>query len=188
MLKTKAKKELTDMDKKLLKYYFACLISELSKVFIFLLIFIYLKLFKEYLFALLFLMILRNNGGGLHFNNYISCLLVSFLFLYSSIHLTIYISLPQYIIQISILVCALIGYILVPITSNNRPSATLTQIKKSKRNTLFIIVSFFILVCICPNNIPILIGYWTIILHIEQLIIAYFIREVKKHVRLGRQI
>ena len=156
--------------------------SEFSKICIFLIIFIFLDLTTEYIFSLLYLMLLRNNGGGLHCKHYISCLLVSFTFIYVSIFLAIYITVPKPLTYISIVLCMLFGYYLVPITSNNRPAATPLQIKRCKQNTVSIIILFFILICLCPHSTYIYIGYWTIILHILQLLIAQAKREVSKNV------
>ena len=155
---------------------------------IFLIIFMVLHLTKEYIVALFFLMLLRNNGGGLHCNHYITCLMVSFVFLCGSIFLAKYVTPTQNIIYLSVLICALISYHLVPITSANRPSATSDQVARSKRNTIIIIALFFMLICICPYNLYLSIGYWTIMLHIFQLIIAYYKKEVENNVRLGRKI
>ena len=178
MMKTKNKRELTERERKLNEYYWKCFLSEFSKICIFLVIFILLGLTKEYLFALLYLMILRNNGGGLHCKHYTSCLLVSFTFLYSSIMLAMHITPAKLVACTSIFLCGLLGYFLVPVTSSNRPAATTEQITKCKRNTVIIILIFFILICFCFYNTYILIGYWTVILHILQLIIAHITKEV----------
>lgn len=175
MAQKKNSREYTEYEKKIQKYYRIGFISEFSKICIFLVVFALLGLIPEYIIALLALISLRSNGGGLHFNHYFSCLIISFIFVYSSIFLSIHIMPPQIIIYISMLLCALIGYILVPITSTNRPPATSVQKTKSKRNTTIIILFYFILLCICPNATWSLICYWTVILHILQLIIAYII-------------
>lgn len=167
----------TEYQKKLQEYYSKCLISEISKILIFLVIFSVLHLTKEYIAALFFLMLLRNNGGGLHYNHYISCLFVSFFFLFAAIFLALYVIPPQPIVYISTILCAISGYFLVPVTSKNRPPATPEQIKKSKRNTVIIIAVFFVLLFVMPNNTYIYIGYWTVLLHIFQLIIAHLVKR-----------
>lgn len=181
MLKSKNKRELTEREKKLNEYYWKCFLSEFSKMCIFLVIFLFIDLTREYFFALLYLMVLRNNGGGLHCKHYISCLLVSFAFLYSSILLAIHVTPAKPFACISVLLCTLLGYLSVPITSSNRLPATPVQIAKCKRNTTIIMLLFFVLICLCHYNTYILIGYWTIILHILQLIIAHVIKGVKIH-------
>jgi len=166
-----------DYEKRLQKYYLQCFISEFSKILIFLFIFMVLHLTKEYFTALLFLMVLRAHGGGLHFNHYISCLFVSFSFLFTAIILAITVTPSRFFLCIAVLICILPGYLLVPITSTNRPEATPEQVKRSKRNTLYILSVIFIMMCICPLTTYIYIGFWTVLLHIFQLMIAYFIRR-----------
>lgn len=182
MLKTKEAREYTEYEKKLHEYYWKCFISEVSKIVIFFLIFVSLKLTDEYIAALLALMLLRNNGGGLHFNHYTSCLLVSFTFLLGSILLAHHIIPTAYFMNITTGLCSLGGYFLAPITSTNRPEATPEQVRKSKKNSAIIITGFLLLANIVPHNTYIYIGYWTIILHILQLFIAKKIKEVKQHV------
>lgn len=185
MLAKRKTKELSEYEKKLQEYYWKCFISEFSKIIIFLIVFMLLGFTKEYVAALFYLMVLRNNGGGLHCKNYISCLLVSFTFLCGSILLGTYAAPPQTLLYTVTLFCAATGYYLVPITSDNRPAATPEQVKKSKRNTVVAILLFFVLICICPLNTYICIGYWTIVLHIFQLVIAYLSKEVKGNAKLG---
>ena len=165
--------------KELHQYILKVIISEASKIIIFFFAAFYLNLVKEYFSALFFLMLLRNCGGGLHFHHYISCLFVSFIFLFSSILLAYILQPNQLILQISLLFCAFLGYILVPVTSSNRPPATDQQQQHSKQNTLFIITIYFFVICICPLNLYLYIGFWTIILHIFQLSIAHIKGGVK---------
>lgn len=176
---TTTEKELTEYEKKLKEYYWKCFISEISKTIFFLIIFTLFHLTTEYFIALFFLTLFRTNGGGLHFQHYISCMIVSFVFLAASIFLALYVKPQLTIMMICLLLCLVIGYLLVPITSINRPPATPVQVFKSKRNTCIIMSVFILLIYICPDSPYLLIGYWTVILHILQLIIAYAIREVK---------
>ncbi len=187
MNRKKNTKEYTEYEKRLIKYYQKCFISEFSKICVFFIIFMFLDVLPEYMIALLTLITLRSNSGGLHYKHYLSCFIVSFLFLYCSIFLSKYVMPPKSILFISTLLCALIGYTLTPITSSQRPPATDSQIKKCKRNTTIVILFFFLLICICPQVSYIYICYWTVILHILQLIVAH-IKEVKKNVQLGTEI
>lgn len=166
--------------KQLQKYYWLCFVSEFSKIIIFFVIFLFLGLTKEYGIALLSLMLLRSNGGGLHFEHYISCLLVSFSFLCGSIFLAMFVTPPHLLVCIVTLLCVPAGYYFAPITSSNRPKATPEQIKRSKQHTAFLILLFFILCFLCPHNTYLYISFWTVVLHIAQLAIAYFTKEVKK--------
>lgn len=165
---------------KLKEYYIKCFITEISKIIIFLLIFVYMGLTTEYLIALFFLMLLRSNGGGLHFNHYASCLVISFMFLYGSIYLAQHITPPTFSMYLSIIICAITGYHLVPITCKKRPKATTKQVQRCKNKTTVIIILFILLICFCPHNTYFFIGFWTIILHILQLIAAKLIERRQK--------
>lgn len=173
MIIQKRKREYSDYQKKLQRYYRIVFISEFSKIGIFFIIFSLVGLLPEYIIALFALSSLRSNGGGLHFNHYTTCLIVSFLFIFSSIYLAITFRPSQAFISISILVCIIIAYLLVPITSTNRPPATDIQVRKSKRNTTVMLLLYLTLLFFFSNTTGGLICYWTIILHILQLIIAY---------------
>lgn len=160
--------------KQLIKYFFQCVLSELSKMIIFGIIFIAFDLFTEYLFALILLILLRTNGGGLHLKHYVSCLIMSFSVLATSIFLGTFLYLSIWITYVLLLVSIFLAYKLVPIVSKNRPPASEKLIKKSKRNTLIILILYFILICIVPMNLYLNIGTWIIVIHICQLLLAKF--------------
>ena len=79
MKNSRIAKENIEYEKKMNEYYLKCFLLEFSKICIFFIFFSLLGLIPEYLIALLSLMLLRSNGGGLHYKHYISCLAVSFL-------------------------------------------------------------------------------------------------------------
>lgn len=169
---------ITDAYKKqLVKYLCQCIASEGSKIILFSIFFFKLQLFKEYLIALILLMLLRANGGGIHCKHYTSCFLLSFFMLSGNIILAITVSLSDFVVRIILVACMILGYLFVPVISNNRPPATQKLIQKCKRNTILIILSYLILTCIVPNNRFIYIGFWTITMHIYQLILAKFLRR-----------
>lgn len=166
-----------EYQKQLVKYLFQCILSEGSKIILFALIFLNFRLLKEYLYALVLLVLLRTNGGGLHFKHYLSCLAMSFCVLFGSVMLGIYLPMP-YIIAIFITgISILIGYKYVPVMSANRPPASDKLVKKSKRNTAIILTVYFILICIAPLNRYLRIGVWIILMHILQLLLAEYLRK-----------
>ena len=173
----KTQKEKSEFQMKMRLYYWKCFLSEFSKTFIFFIIFSYFNYTREFFMAILALMVLRSLGGGIHAKHYITCLMISFLFISGSILLAEATILPHIFMCLTIPLCAIIGYFLAPITSNNRPAIPSPQRKRYKRNTAIVILLFFPVILYCPHNIYILICYWTIILHITQLFIA-FIKEV----------
>lgn len=160
---------------RLKNYYKKCIISEGSKLILFSLIFDLLSLFKEYLIALLILLVLRTNGGGLHCKKYRSCFLLSFSMILGNIVLAHYFAPTLKVLCIVLLICLPVMMVLVPITSAYRPNLSTKIVKKSKIIT-FIFILFFIL-CSCTIAPDILrnIGFWTIIMHTGQLILAQII-------------
>jgi len=160
-------------EKKLREYYLKAFLSEFSKILIFFLAALYLHIVKEYFAALFYLMILRNNGGGLHFKHYARCLIVSFGFLFASIGLAFHFKPHRCVMIVALLLCTILGQKLVPVTSTNRPAPTEEQIRNSKRSTVLIILSITLIICTCPLNLYVYIGFWTTVLHIIQLFIAH---------------
>lgn len=166
--------------KQLIKYLFQCIISEGSKILLFSVIFLKVGLIKEFCFALFLLILLRTNGGGLHFKHYISCFAVSFLVLSGSILLAIKFPFPNLASGITLVACIMLGYWCVPVVSANRPPANEVLIKKSKRNTVLVIFAYLILICIVPANRYTNIGVWIVVIHICQLLLAKILKRRRK--------
>ena len=158
--------------KQLVKYLFQCVISEVSKIILFGIIFFRFDFFKEYVFALILLILLRTNGGGLHFKHYVSCFLMSFFVLASSILLGKTVVLPNFAAYIILSLCILLAYKCVPVVSSNWPPASEKLIKKAKRNSTLILFIYLIMICIIPMNQYWNIGIWIIVIHICQLLVA----------------
>lgn len=172
---------LSSYEVKLIKYLFQCIASEGSKIILFFIFFWKMKLLPEFITALILLMLLRSNGGGIHCKHYLSCFMLSFSILYGSILLASNLQMKPIFLQCTILVCAFAGYQLSPVVSSNRPEASEKLIQKCKRNTLIIILLFFILLCIIPNNLYMHIGFWIIVIHILQLALAKILKEGTIH-------
>lgn len=165
--------------KQLIKYLFLCILSEGSKILLFSIIFLRIHLFSEFLFSIVLLILLRTNGGGLHFKHYASCLVVSFLIILGSITLGIYFPIENLTLKTILIIFIFLGYWCVPVISGNRPPASDRLIKKSKRNTIVILVTYLTLICIIPTNRYFNIGIWIIIIHIFQLLLAKFTKRRK---------
>ena len=166
--------------KQLIKYLFQCIASESSKLLLFSIFFMKIDLLKEFGFALTIIILLRMHGGGIHFRHYLTCLFVSFSVFGGSIFLGIYVPLPIPISTIIISICTILGYLTVPVTSDNRPSPSCSVVRKSKNYTVLILLIYFMLICIVPTNPYINIGTWSIIIHISQLLLAKFIKGGRK--------
>lgn len=164
------------------KYLLQCLLMEGSKIILFFIIFACFDLLFQYMSALLVLMLVRCNGGGLHCRHYTTCLLLSLIVLCSCIFCGIYIPLDKFIAVPVLLICCILGYICVPIVSANRPSPGEKLIEQSKIRTARIILFYCFLICICPYSQYFNIGTWTIIIHILQLLFAKLIQRGDRRV------
>lgn len=159
------------------KYIRQCIFMEGSKIVIFLIIFAYLKLIPQFFVALLALMMVRCNGGGLHCKHYISCLLLSFFVLAGCVYCGMSLPVPKLISIIVLACCSVIGYLIAPIVSSNRPEPDDRLIRQSKLRTFWVIFIYCLVICICPYNPYLNIGTWTVIIHIIQLLLAKFIQR-----------
>lgn len=154
------------------KYYLECLICEVSKILIFLIIFIVMDLAMEYLTALIAMMLFRSQGGGLHLKRYMTCLAVSFAFLYAAILLALH-HTPSVLFMLGTVGAAIpVCRRLVPIPSASRPSATAEQIHRSRNATTLLLFAAFLPICLAPQASWTGILYWTILLHTLQLLLA----------------
>lgn len=175
------KREFDDADKEWLHYYLECFFMEGSKIILFLILFGLMKLLPEFIAALIMLMLVRTNGGGLHFRHYFNCFLVSFLVLYAAIRIPDFISLPAPVSVPILIFCCITARQLVPIVSESRPEPTLELIRVCRRKTTLIIAAFILLLCIGPDLPYLDIGVWTIIIHTIQLVLAKLLKRRCKH-------
>lgn len=150
-----------------LKYLYIMCLSEISKFII--LSFIFKEDISLYLFSIFILCCLRTSTGGLHCKTYFSCLMITFLFLYTGMILLPKIHLPLLYQCFLLIICTLINYIIGPVTACGHPKLALSDIKKSKQKVFICINLYIILFCIIPANRFMQSGFWIIILHTLQL-------------------
>lgn len=152
-------------------FLFKTIFSEVSKILIMGLLFH--GQLPLYIFALFVMFFLRSFMGGLHFYTYLQCLLGSALYLGLSIYVLPNISIQLYLqiilLLLSILICNRIG----PLTSKYRPESCKRHFTKYKRLVITFILLYTLILYIMPRNNPYLcVGFWVIMLHSLQLIIA----------------
>lgn len=171
----------TNYEIALIKYVIHSIISEFSKLL--LLGFFYYSIGKLSLFigSFFLLLLLRFNGGGFHCRHYLSCLIVTFTISIFSISILPLIKIPNYSIVIAILMlCMITNYKIGPIASPFRPAPNMYLLKNCKNNG-FIITLIFIIVSIFNTNKFIqpylIVGFWTVVLHTIQMIIAKIFRK-----------
>ena len=156
-------------------FLFSTIASELSKIIILGIIF-YSK-WEFYLFALLITLFLRSAMGGLHFYTYIGCLFVSVLYFCLILFVFSQIPITQqeqiFLLLFTMLICYSIG----PITSKYRPEDCKKHFQRGKIFTCMFIFNYALILYLIPENQYFTIGFWSILLHSLQLIIAKILKK-----------
>lgn len=172
----------SDYDIAKVKYVLASIFSEFSKLLLFGILFGILGYFYSFLVSIVLLLFLRINIGGLHCKHYMSCLFLTFIVLFCSImFFPNLISLSASYIILFSMICMIINYWIGPIASPFRPTPDSVLIKSCRNIGFLIIFSFILFVSIFQNfsflALYIQVGFWTIVLHTIQLIIAKILRK-----------
>lgn len=172
----------SDYDIAKVKYVLASIFSESSKLILFGILFGVLGSFYPFLFSIVLLLFLRINIGGLHCKHYISCLLLTFIILYGSIiFFPNLLSVSPILIMFFSMICMIINYCIGPISSPFRPTPDSVLIQSCRNIGFFVIFTFIIFVSIFQKvnflNVYFQVGFWTIVIHTIQLIIAKVLRK-----------
>ena len=146
------------------------LLSEISKLFI---IGLFFKDELPFFFISVFILILlRTSTGGLHCHTYLSCLAASCLYIIFTLKVLPLIPINRIPAMALLIVCAVIDYKIGPVTSDVHLPPTERVKQKGRICTLITIIFFFFLMCIIPENLYAITGFWIIVSHTLQLIAA----------------
>lgn len=175
----------TDYQIEVIRYFFVCMGSDVSKLFIILGFSVIFDCFIPCIISLAALVFLRTSGGGFHCEHYLTCLLFSFSFTFSSIYLMEYISLNQLSLICGMLICIAIAYKLVPIVSYHRPEPPKELIRRSRTINFTFLIICTLAVSVFYQNQYCKLLFWVCVLHTAQLILAFINRKGGKyHVRI----
>lgn len=157
------------------------ILSELSKLLIMAILF--RRQIIYYLFGLLVMIFLRCTMGCLHFYRYSQCLLASIIYIWLSVivmpHILIYKYVEIILMIFSILICYYIG----PLPSKYRPQYSKQYLTKMRLFTSKFIFLYTLILYIIPRSKFLSVGFWIIILHSLQLVIAKILSKGEKNVR-----
>ena len=151
------------------------LASEISKMLIMAVLFY--KYLPLYFFALFIMLILRSYTGGIHFYTYIGCLVTTTIFLLLGIIVLPNIAIPLNIKLFLLLLCIITCYRIGPIPSKYRPAYGAQFLRKCKLIVSASICIYTFVLYIVPDSKYMIVGFWIIILHTLQLIIAKYTRK-----------
>lgn len=151
-------------------FLFKTLLSELSKMLIMGIIFH--NQLTLYLFALFVMLFLRCSTGGLHFYTYWGCLACSITYIALVLWILPAITFPNYVKLLLLLICILICNSIGPVVSKYRPTPSKEIYTRGKNTTCMFIFIYSLALFIIPENTYLTAGFWTIILHSLQLVVA----------------
>ena len=153
-----------------ISFLFKTLGSEFSKILIMGILF-YRQL-PLYFFALFIMVFLRSSTGGLHFYTYAGCLMTSVIYMFLTLVALPCIPVRSSIPLLLLLFCILCCYRIGPIASKYRPKIS-DQNRIHRKNITCIFIFFYSLALyIIPQSPFLIAGFWVIILHSLQLILA----------------
>lgn len=167
----------TDYEIAKIKYVVVTILSELSKILLIGLFFLYSQNLTVFIVAAFVLCLLRISTGGLHFKHYFSCFLASFILFYVGIFILNNIQFTKFVQLLALLPCIIINYYCAPVVSSFRPVPDGIKVRRAKKQSIAIITVFAILLYIVPHNQYMNIGFWMIILQSIQLFAAKILKR-----------
>lgn len=172
----------SDYEIAIIKYSVTALFSEFSKIIILGVMYVIMGKFDLFITFSILLIFLRLNGGGYHCRHYITCLLLTTIVSVTAIIFLPLIDIPNYSFVLGVLtICLFITYYIGPVPSPFRPEPDSLLIKQCNNKCFLTIFLFIIIVSIFNANEIItpylIVGFWTIILHTLQLIIAKILKK-----------
>lgn len=176
----------TDFQIKLIKYAITVIAYDISKLLIFFIFFYFTGKLIHFLFAIVPLLLLRTLNGGVHFQKYWQCFLVSFAYLIAVINvLPSVFTLHPLSIYLILILCSVINYLIGPNTLAKKTPPAKSFIKKARLETFQIILIIAILLFVFSANEYLIISFWTVVLHTLQLTISKIIKEVNSCEKLA---
>lgn len=158
-----------------LEYFFKTFFSEISKLVLFGVLFF--PVFDCFGIAILFMWFCRSLLGGIHFKTYPGCLCGSFLYLLIIILLSHYVYFTK-LTQLSfILLCIMLTLYIGPIVSVYRRPPGITKIRNIKFIFSIFMLLYCLFICFFPKHIYFNVGFWSVVIHSLQLLIAKIQRK-----------
>lgn len=157
----------------LMKYGIEAILGEISKCLIMLIYFYAIHKTSEYLAALILLLLLRGNMGGLHMKHYWSCFLLTFIFMNAAVViLPNLFTISRLEICLILLICIVIGLQIGPVHAKFIRNPNYLLIRKSRMQASYILILCLIAALLLPLSEYVIVGFWIIVLQTIQLIIA----------------
>lgn len=176
--------QFTNYEIALLRYGIVSTCSEFAKLLLYFFFFTYFGMASEFLFATIVLISFRCFTGGIHFEHFISCLIVSFLFYILVFTLSAEVLLAFPVQVVLVLLCGVAIYFCAPVISDKRPVYSPDKLLRFRNIALILILAYLPVLFILKNTPFALIGTWTIIIQTLQLIVAKMKGRCSTYVKL----
>lgn len=164
-------------EQKLFLFRFKCILYDMSKLILFAAFFAAIQKTNSFVFAFLIFFPIRQISGGLHFKHYLSCLMFSFVFMYLTVVVLAPVRLGLAVAIPVLAVCAAVVYLVGPIRPLSRPALSKQEFEEHRRRAFSIVCYEIVLILLFFDSALASAGYWTIILHTMQLIIAFILKK-----------
>lgn len=158
-----------------LEYFFKTFFSEISKMILFGILFF--PVIDRYGIAILFMWVCRSLLGGIHFKTYLGCLSGSFLYLLFVLALSHFIYPDKFLQTSFILLCIVLILYIGPVVSVYRKPPGKTKIRKIKLLFSVFMLSYCFSMWLFPEHIYFNVGFWSVVVHSLQLMIAKIQRK-----------
>lgn len=170
----------SDYEISLIRYALTALFYDFSKLIVFGIFYYYTDRFIPYLFALLPLVLLRTQNGGIHFKKYWTCFLFTFGYLELCIDILPWlIPVSQFAMHVILLLCAVVNWLVGPNSLTRQLNMTPSFIKRAKYITLLDIMGLELLLVLYPINEYWAVCFWTVVLHTVQLGTTKILKEAR---------
>lgn len=164
--------QLDKKDVDFLKFACKALFYDLSKMLILFLFALVFHRGTACLLDLFLLAALRSNHGGIHLKHYWSCFALSFMVLAFSFVMPAFITVQKPVTLAALLICMLVNYLVGPLRSKQCHVKDTGIFKKNQIMTFVIIFIYLICLYLLPSSYTLATGFWIIIAHSAQLIVA----------------
>ncbi len=168
---------LNSKEQKLLSFRIKCLFYDISKLILFVAFFTAIHKLNSFVYAFLIFYPIRQISGGLHFKRYFSCLAFSFVYMYLIVAILAPLKLELAAVVPILAACAAVIYMIGPIRPPSRPALSKPEFEEHRRKALCIVCYEIVFIILFFDSQIASAGYWAIILHTLQLIIAYMIKK-----------
>lgn len=159
-----------------LRYVFKTLFSEISKFLIMLILFH--EKFPLFLCTVTLLCLMRITSGGFHCNTYIGCLIFSVTYMILCINILPRLYFEKIVRLVFTVICIFINYFFAPVSSEKHVPLNNSARYKYKLLSTAILTFYLIIMLIVPDNQFFITGFWVIILHIVQLLLAVIHKKI----------